>query len=42
MPFAVGQVDPAIGFMHVLDDTSLEIVMSTLDTITRISAQSAT
>jgi hypothetical protein len=33
-PFAVGQVDPAKGFLHVLDDASLEIVLSTLDTIT--------
>ncbi len=33
MPFAIGQIDPSKGFVHVLDDTSLEIVMSTLDTI---------
>jgi hypothetical protein len=33
-PFTIGQVDPAKGFVHVFDDTSLEIVMGTLDTIT--------
>ncbi len=33
-PFAVGQIDPPRGFVHVFDDTSLDIVMSTLDTIT--------
>jgi hypothetical protein len=33
MPFAVGQIDPARGFIHVFDDTSLNIVMKTLDTI---------
>ncbi len=33
MPFALGQIDLAKGFVHVFDDTSLLIVMSTLDTI---------
>lgn len=33
MPFVVGDVDPSKGFVHVLDDTSLRIVLSTLDTI---------
>ena len=33
-PFAVGQIDPAKGFVHVFDDTSLGIVMRTLDTVT--------
>jgi hypothetical protein len=33
MPFAVGQVDPQKGFVHVLDDTSLAILMTELDTI---------
>ncbi len=33
MPFAIGQIAPAKGFVHVLDDTSLMIVMSALDTI---------
>jgi len=32
--FTIGQVDPAKGFVHVFDDTFLEIVMGTLDTIT--------
>ena len=32
--FTIGQIDPAKGFVHVFDDTSLEIVMGTLDTIT--------
>jgi hypothetical protein len=34
MPFMMGQVDPGRGYVHVFDDTALEIVMSTLDTIT--------
>jgi hypothetical protein len=34
VPFTIGQIDPTRGFVHVLDDTSLEVVMSTLDTIT--------
>jgi SEC-C motif len=34
MPFMIGQVDPVRGYVHVFDDTALEIVMSTLDTIT--------
>ena len=33
-PFAVGQIDPAKGYMHILDDTTLDILMTTLDTIT--------
>ncbi len=33
-PFTVGQVDPAKGYVHMFDDTSLEIIMSTLDTVT--------
>lgn len=33
-PFTIGQIDPSKGFVHVLDDTSLDIVMDTLDTIT--------
>lgn len=33
-PFAIGQIDPAKGYVHVFDDTSLEIIMSTLDTVT--------
>jgi hypothetical protein len=33
-PFTIGQVDPTKGFVHVLDDNSLDILMKTLDTIT--------
>lgn len=33
-PFAVGQVDPSKGFLHILDDTSLDIVLRERDTIT--------
>lgn len=33
-PFAIGQIDPAKGYVHVFDDTSLEIIMNTLDTVT--------
>lgn len=33
-PFAIGQVDPSKGYIHVLDDTTLDIVLGTLDTIT--------
>ncbi len=33
LPFAVGHINPSKGFVHVLDDTTLEIVMGTLDTI---------
>ena len=33
-PFTIGQVDPSRGFVHVFDDTTLGIVMGTLDTIT--------
>ncbi|MFQ5804736.1 MAG: SEC-C domain-containing protein [Candidatus Methylomirabilales bacterium] len=32
-PFAVGDLDPSRTFVHVLDDTSLNIVIQTLDTI---------
>jgi len=33
MPFMVGQIDPKRGFVHIFDDTSLRIVLTTLDTI---------
>ncbi len=33
-PFTIGQIDPAKGYIHVFDDTSLEVIMHTLDTIT--------
>jgi hypothetical protein len=32
-PFRIGQIDSSKGFVHVLDDTSVEIVLQTLDTI---------
>jgi hypothetical protein len=32
-PFAIGQINPKKGYVHVFDDTSLKIIMSTLDTI---------
>jgi hypothetical protein len=32
-PFAVGRVNASKPFVHVLDDTSLELVMNTLDTV---------
>jgi len=37
-PFTVGQIDPAKGYVHVFDDTTLDIVMSTLDTISDFTA----
>ncbi len=33
IPFAVGQVNPDKGYVHVFDDTTIEIVLTTLDTI---------
>ena len=33
IPFVVGQIDPAKGYVHIFDDTTLNIVMETLDTI---------
>jgi uncharacterized protein YchJ len=33
IPFAVGDVDPTQGFIHVFDDTGLEVVLGELDTI---------
>ncbi|MEO7522341.1 MAG: SEC-C domain-containing protein [Gemmatimonas sp.] len=33
LPFTIGDLDPARGFVHVLDDTMLEIVLGTLDTV---------
>lgn len=32
MPFHVGAVDPDVGFVHVLDDVSLDALLETLDT----------
>lgn len=33
IPFMVGQVDPLKGYVHVLDDTTLDILLQTLDTV---------
>lgn len=33
MPFMIGDLDPAKTFVHIFDDTSLDIIMSALDTI---------
>jgi hypothetical protein len=33
-PFMVGQVEPARGYVHVVDDFSLDVVLGTLDTAT--------
>jgi hypothetical protein len=32
-PFKIGQIDPDRGYVHVFDDTTLDIVMKTLDTV---------
>ena len=32
MPFTIGQVDPAKGFIHIFDDTTLDVILQTLDT----------
>lgn len=37
-PFTIGQIDPRRGYVHVFDDTTLEIVMNTLDTISDFTA----
>jgi hypothetical protein len=33
MPFMIGRLDENRGYVHVFDDTTLDIVMSTLDTV---------
>ncbi len=33
-PFTVGQLNPQKGYVHVFDDTTLDIVLGTIDTIT--------
>lgn len=33
LPFTVGQIAPEKGYVHVFDDTTLDVVMDTLDTI---------
>lgn len=37
-PFTIGQIDPRRGYVHVFDDTTLDIVMATLDTISDFTA----
>jgi hypothetical protein len=32
-PFTIGQIDPSKGFVHVLDDTTLDVLLRTLDTV---------
>jgi hypothetical protein len=32
-PFAIGQINPAKGYVHVFDDVTLDVVMSSLDTV---------
>ncbi|HYD52123.1 MAG TPA: hypothetical protein VEA99_05830 [Gemmatimonadaceae bacterium] len=34
VPFAIGDLDPARGFVHVLDDVGFDALLSTLDTAT--------
>ena len=33
LPFQVGQLDPSRGFVHVLDDTALWVLLTSLDTV---------
>ncbi|MDQ3801277.1 MAG: SEC-C domain-containing protein [Acidobacteriota bacterium] len=33
VPYAVGQVNPVKGYVHIFDDTTLDIVLDTLDTV---------
>ncbi len=33
VPFAIGQIDPDKGYVHVLDDTTLDILLGNLDTV---------
>ena len=33
VPFAIGQIDPKKGFIHVLDDFTMNVLLRTLDTI---------
>ena len=37
VPFVVGHVDSTRGYVHVLDDTTLEILLETLDTVADLS-----
>jgi hypothetical protein len=38
VPFMVGQVDTTKGYVHILDDTTFEILLMTLDTVADLSA----
>ena len=38
MPFMIGRLDEKRGYVHVFDDTTLHIVMSTLDTVSDFTA----
>ena len=38
VPFMVGQVDSTKGYVHVLDDTTFEILLKTLDTVADLLA----
>ena len=33
-PFEIGQIDPGKGYIHILDDVTLDIILGKLDTIT--------
>jgi hypothetical protein len=37
-PFAIGDIDPGKGYVHVLDDTTLFVLLQTLDTIADFTA----
>lgn len=37
-PFMIGDLEPKESFVHVLDDTTLEVLLSTLDTVSDIVA----
>src|SRR5581483_11484499 len=37
-PFRIGHIDPTKGYVHVFDDTTLDIVMKTLDTVSDFTA----
>jgi hypothetical protein len=37
-PLTIGQLDPKKGYIHILDDTTLTILLETLDTITDFTA----
>ena len=38
VPFTIGQVNPEKGFIHIFDDTTLDIVLQTLDTVSDFTA----